>query len=241
MKPQQPLISIIMPCGRNSKTITSALVVLDAYFAKHSFSYELILLPHTSSSYTKEVLHRFISLIPHSHIQDIKGEHEGTAIQKGMLEARGLIRIYMTPASASSIHVYEGIEQWFRKGYDIVVGSRISSTPSVKRVSFSERAFQWFMQHLLTPSVSDADGGWVAYSQKSATMLFPHTIARSAMIIRESIMLAHGQKLRVKEFFSPDNTTSASRNLSSYIHGIYEALRIKLKLITRSYSLKKIS
>ncbi len=240
MKLQQPLISIIIPCGRNLKMITLALVTLDAYFAKHSFSYELILIPHTSALYIKEVLHRFISLIPHARIQEIKGGYEGVAIQKGMLEARGLIRIYMNPANASSINFYEGIEQWFRKGYDVVVGSRISTAPSAIRVSFYERAFQWFMQHLLTPLISDADGGWAAYSQKSATMLFPHTIARSTTVIRESIALAQSQKLRVKELYSQDFITTSSQNTSSYIQGICEAFRIKFKLVVHSYPLKKI-
>lgn len=240
MKLQQPLISIIMPCGRDLHLITSALVTLDAYFAKHSYSYELILLPYTIIPHVKDVLHRFTSIIPHTRIQEIKGGEEGVAIQKGMLEARGLIRVYITPANASSITAYESIEQWFRKGYDVIVGSRINtSSPLLTSISFPERVFQWVVQHILSSSIYDTDDGWVAYSQKSATVLFPHTTAHTTMIIRESIALAHMQKLKVKELCIENHTSTTSRKVSLYIKEIMEVICIKMKLITRAYALKK--
>ena len=240
MKLQQPLISIIMPCGKDLHAITSALVTLDAYFAKHTFPYELIILPYTTTAHVKEVLHRFTSIIPHAHIQEIKGGHEGLAIQKGMLEARGLIRIYMTPVCASSICAYENIEQWFRKGYDIVVGSRIhASSPSLSRISFFDRGFQWVMRHILVSSIHDADDGWVAYSQKSAIVLFPHTVARTTTIIRESLILAQTQRLKVKELCVETQRTSVSRKPSLYLKSLLEAVHVRVRLWLRTYALKK--
>ncbi|MFA7201903.1 MAG: hypothetical protein WC099_02830 [Candidatus Paceibacterota bacterium] len=240
MKIQQPLISIIMPCGKDVRRITAALVTLNAYFEKKSFSYELILLPYTTSTHIKDILHRFISIIPHTRIQEVKGGHEGIAIQKGMLEAHGLIRMYMTPIAASSITSYETIEQWFRKGYDVIVGSRIHTTvSSLTRIPFLERVFQWIMQRILAPSVYDTDNGWAAYSQKSAIILFPHTVACTATIIRESIALAHIQQLKVKELYLEHHTFSSSRKLSLYLKGIIEAIHIRIRLSTRAYAIKK--
>jgi hypothetical protein len=176
--------------------------------------------------------------VPHVRVLDSKTTHIGLAIQKGMLDARGLIRIYTPPLCASLVHLYELTETYFRKGYDVVVGSRFTSENKKTREVQVERIFQRIQVFILSLCVSDIGSGWTAYSQKSALSIFPHTTISSDLVIGESLFIARQAGMRIKEI----PLTASIRmwkNTTQFITKIVDAIHIQIKNMFHIYPPKK--
>lgn len=224
IKSSQPFVSIVMPCGKEPHRIVTALLEVDAYLSKQSFMYELLVVFYSPDMHTRDIVRRMESIIPHMRAMEVKSG-VGAAIQRGMLDARGLIRIYVPPLLAQHVQLYQTTESFFRKGYDIVSGSYYAPEIKVKNHLFLDRLYQWLTRALLHFSPRDSGSGWVAYSQKAAVRIFPLATARSDIIIGESLALARYEHMRVKEL---PITASIRPRVSfwSYLRKILESIGI---------------
>ncbi len=223
-KSSQPLVSLVIPCGKEPHRIVTALLDMDAYFSKQSFAYELLVVFYSSDIHTRDIVHRMGSLIPHMRTMEVKSG-VGSAIQRGMLDAHGLMRIYVPPLLAQHVQLYQTTESFFRKGYDVVSGSYYASEVTTKPPLPWDRFYQWFIRLLFRFSPRDSGSGWVAYSQKAAVRIFPLTTAHSDVIIGESLALARYENMRVKEL---PITASVRPRISfwSYMRKVFESVGI---------------
>ncbi len=192
MQKNQPLISLILLCGNRQRDFVEALNVLDAWGVTQKMSYEILVIPFRMDVRTRESLVRYVAMIPHARIVEYKTTHEGTLAQQSLMQANGLIRLWISDTSyVSCVTAYKEIENSFREGSDIVIIQASAKTKKQDSCSYLTTVKGWCVSKIIPLNPC------VAYSQKSVYKIFPHTRVKSRGIIMESFVYAKKINLKI--------------------------------------------
>ncbi len=240
----KPYLSVIIPAYNEAKRLPLTLVDIDHHLEKVDFSYEIVVVDNNSSDATREVAERFASTIKHLRVIECKTQGKGAAVKKGMLEAKGEIRLFTDADNSTSITHFFNMRRYFKEGYDIVICSR-----DLKE-SRMEPAQPWyrrmlgdlgnvFIRIMLSPGTKDTQCGFKALSEKAAEDIF--SLTKSVGWGFDVEMLALGKKLgyKVKEIpVTWVNDPTSHVKASAYIKVLLEVVQIKLRIIRGVYDKK---
>lgn len=131
----KPYLSVIIPAYNEAKRISKTLVDIDQKLSKETFDYEIIVVCDGSTDNTAEVVRGFLGAIKNLRLIDNKGNHgKGAVVRQGMLESRGVIRLFADADNSTSIDQFNRMIPYFSSGggtgssinerYDVVIGSR---------------------------------------------------------------------------------------------------------------------
>lgn len=147
---------------------------IDHYLSRQSYSYEVIIVDDGSDDGSFEFTEKFAK--ENKNFRVIKGAHSGKegAVTKGMLEARGEIRLFTDMDQATPIEETEKLLPFFDKGYQVVIGSRSHSrkgSPLSRRVmSRSMIILRKVMVGIF--EIQDTQCGFKMFTEEASEKLF---------------------------------------------------------------------
>lgn len=122
---QKPYLSVIVPAYREAERIGTNLLEMDKYLSAKNYSYEILVVTDGSPDNTPEVARRFAGQVRNLRVIENKENHgKGYVVRQGLLEAKGELRLFLDADGSTSIAHLDSFIPEFKKGFDVVIGSR---------------------------------------------------------------------------------------------------------------------
>lgn len=236
-------LSIIVPAYNEEKRLPKTLEEIDIYLKKQSYDYEIIVVSDGSKDRTVEVVKNLMTEIKNLKILDFKeNQGKGFGVRQGMLEAKGEYRLFTDSDNSTSIDQVEKIWPEFKKGYDIVIGSRDVKGAVLDPPQPLYRRILGGVFGLLTRiicgtwGIKDTQCGFKGFTKKAVEDIFPRcTINRWAF---DPEILIIGKLLGYKTKEIPiywKNDPESKVKFKSMVKMGIDLLKIRWNLITKKY------
>lgn len=168
-------LSVIIPSYNEAGNLRKGVLdKIDHYLSRQNYSHEVIIVDDGSDDGSAEFVEKFAS--ENKNFKLIRGSHSGKAgaVTKGMLDARGEVRLFTDMDQATPIEEAEKLLPYFDQGFDIVIGSRNTTrkgSPFTRRVmSRSMIILRKLMVGIY--EIHDTQCGFKAFDKKSSEALF---------------------------------------------------------------------
>ncbi|MFH1551286.1 MAG: dolichyl-phosphate beta-glucosyltransferase [bacterium] len=238
-------LSVVIPAYREEKRISKTLLSVDYYLSKQNYTYEILVVNDGSKDKTSQVVNKFTKLIENLKLIDNHDNHgKGWVVRQGMLRAKGDIRLFMDADNATTIEHFEKMPALFKKGCDVVIGSRdkkdvVGAKQTVPQ-PFLKRQLgnlgNVLIQILAVPGIWDTQCGFKAFTAKATEDIFKRGQINRWGFDIEALALA--KKLGYKIGIVPVNwiNDADSRvSLKGYLNTFRELFKIKWNLIRHKY------
>ena len=243
---KKPLLSVVIPAYNESKRLPLTLIDIDKHLQKVPFEYEIIVVDNNSKDATREIAQRFTSIVKNLKVIECRTQGKGAAVRKGMLEAKGQVRIFTDADNSVSIDQFLKMQHLLHEGYDVVIGSRDIEGSKL------EPAQPWYrrilgnmgniyIQIMLLWGIKDTQCGFKVFSEKAAERVFPVATINGWGFDVEVLALAKMYGFKIKE--APViwvNAADSKVKPTAYVQVLLEVTRIKLRMM-RSYYIKQES
>jgi dolichyl-phosphate beta-glucosyltransferase len=240
--PQKPFLSVIIPAYNESKRLPLTLIDIDKHLQKVPFLYEIIVVDNNSKDATKEIALRFSSIIKNMRVIECRTQGKGAAVRKGMLDAKGQIRLFTDADNSTSADQFLKMQHFFREGYDVVIGSRDVSGARLEppqpwyRVLLGNLG-NIFIQIMLLRGIKDTQCGFKAFTDRAAEKIFSLVTIASWGFDVESLSLAKMFGYKIKEVpVTWVNSAESKVKSTAYIQVLWEVVKIKMRMIAGYYS-----
>jgi glycosyltransferase involved in cell wall biosynthesis len=245
-----PYLSVIIPCYNEARRLPATLIDIDRYLSQTSFAYEILVVDDGSSDTTANIVEAMQSAIANLRVlRDVVNRGKGAAVRRGMLEARGTIRLFTDADNATSMDEFAKLQPYFEEGYEVVFASRampdsILDPPQPWYRQLAGRIGNLLFVRLINlPNVHDSQCGFKAFTARAAHDIFGRAkIDRFGFDI-EALALARALKLRSKEvgvlWRDKPGSVFLTFGLRGYLQIWWENLRIRLYLMKGSYGLSR--
>ncbi len=172
----KPDLSLIIPAYNEEKRIEISLDAAMNYLNEHNYSYEILVVDDGSEDKTAEAVENFNG----ENLAVIRLERntgKGAAVRRGMLEAKGKIRIFSDADFSTPIYELPKILKSLENGFDICIGSRAVDYSMIKEHQpfyreFMGKTFNKIVQTLVIKGVKDTQCGFKGFTEKAAQELF---------------------------------------------------------------------
>lgn len=245
---KQPYLSVIIPAYNEAKRLPNTLLDIDKHLSHASFPYEIIVVDNNSKDATLEITKRFSQFIKNLRAIECRTQGKGAAVQKGMLEAKGKVRLFTDADNSTSIEHFFLMEPHFSSkdanGYDIVIGSRdIEGAKLIPAQPWYKRQLgnigNLIIQMLLLPGIPDTQCGFKAFSEKATMDIFPKITILGWGFDVEALVIGKQHGYSIKEVpVTWINDTRSTVKLSGYISTLLEVFKIKIKALRGIYKIR---
>lgn len=171
-------LSIVIPCYNEEKNLKRGVLdQIDEYLRKQKYVWEVIISDDGSTDGSLDFLKKYCR--QHQEFRLLENPHGGKvfALKSGVELAKGEIILTTDMDQSAPIAELDKLLPFFKKGYQVVIGSR-----GQERKGFSllrrlgSAVFRFFRQKLLLKEIVDTQCGFKAYQQKAAKDLFPRLL-----------------------------------------------------------------
>lgn len=238
---KKPFLSVIIPAYNESKRLPVTIIDIDKHLQKAPFEYEIIVVDNNSKDATKEIAMRFSSIVKNMRVIECRTQGKGAAVRKGMLEAKGQIRIFTDADNSVSVDQFFKMQHLFREGFDVVIGSRdvegakLEPSQPWYRVLLGNMG-NIFIQLMLLRGIKDTQCGFKAFSEKAATRIFPLATISGWGFDVEILSLAKMFGFKIKEMpVVWVNSADSKVKSTAYIFVLLEVVKIKFRFIRKIY------
>lgn len=238
---QKPFLSVIIPAYNESKRLPLTLVDMDKHLSKVPFSYEIIVVDNNSKDSTKEIALRFAGIMKNIRVIECRTQGKGAAVRKGMIEAKGQIRLFTDADNSVSVDQFSKMQHFFREGYDVVIGSRDVEGARLEPPQAWYRMLlgnmgNIFIQLMLLRGIKDTQCGFKAFSDRAAEKIFPLANINGWGFDVEALSLAKMFGYKIKEMpVVWVNSAGSKVKPTAYIGVLLEVVRIKIRMIKGFY------
>lgn len=168
-------LSVVIPCYNEERNLRlGALENVAHFLAKKNFSYEVIIVDDGSTDESRKLVNQFIG--DHPKFRMISRPHKGKAgtVIAGIKEAKGSYTLFTDLDQATPINELDNFLPYFKKDYDVVIGSRNSQRRGapITRLAMA-RGFMMLRNLILDLGVKDTQCGFKAFSARAAKNIFP--------------------------------------------------------------------
>ncbi len=168
-------VSIIIPAFNEEKNIRlGSLEKVLRFLLRQPYRWEVILVDDGSNDDTRKLLDQFA--LQNQGFRVIHNRHQGkaTTVITGILAATGNVVLFSDLDQATPIHELEKLLPWFRKGYDVVIGSRYAKREGAPLLRlFMARGFMMLRSVILgIEGISDTQCGFKAFRKSVAHDIF---------------------------------------------------------------------
>lgn len=217
----RPRWSVVIPAYNEAGRLPRHLDEVVAFFEGRGDPYEVLVVDDGSTDATAAVVeatarsYRTVRLI-----RSERNQGKGAAVQRGMLAARGGLRLFTDADGATPIAEIKRLEGALAAGADVAIGSRGRSEQGVSvsarphRVA-AGRVFNWIVARLGLEAIADSQCGFKAFTAPAAADLFPRLRTPGFGFDVELLLLARRHGYRVTEV--PVNWTDQAGSKSGVV------------------------
>ena len=197
--------SIIIPAYNEEKRLPAYLHEIITYFDDRGESYEVIVVDDGSQDGTRSVVECFRANAPSVRLIKLaENRGKGCAVRTGMLEARGILRLFTDADGATPIAETERLEDAITAGADIAVGSRAVRDPTrtVQARAFRKMSgsiFNIAVRSLGVTGITDTQCGFKLFRAPVARALFSVLQCDGFSFDVELLFLGQRWKYRIDE------------------------------------------
>jgi len=199
-------LSVIIPSFNEEKRITSTLKDIAGYLSRQNYKSEIIVVSDGSTDKTAEVVNGLKNKIPNLKLIDNKENHgKGFVTKQGMLEAKGKFRVFTDADNSTAINHVEKMWPEFKKGFDVVIGSREIEGAVLDPPQPPERRKKAAAFRLLTDiftglwDIIDSQCGFKCFTEKSVKDIFPLARIDKFSFDVEALVIAKRLGYKIKE------------------------------------------
>ncbi|PIP22682.1 MAG: hypothetical protein COX37_02770 [Candidatus Nealsonbacteria bacterium CG23_combo_of_CG06-09_8_20_14_all_39_17] len=240
-------LSIIIPAYNEEKRIPSTLKEIDLYLRTQTYEYEIIVVNDGSKDGTAGVVNGLISEIKNLKLIDNKENHgKGFVTRQGLSEAKGEYRLFTDADNSTSIDQVEKMLPEFKKGYDIIIGSRdikgailIPAQPMIRR--FLGEVFGFLTNFLCgTWGLMDTQCGFKGMTKGSVDKVIPKCRIDRFAFDPEILAVSKKFGFKIKEIpVTWKNDLASTVKFSGMVKMGLDLLKIRWNLISGKYNDKK--
>lgn len=236
-------LSIIIPAYNEEQRLPKTLREIDKYLREKDYESEIVVVSDGSTDRTVEVVKDLIVEIKNLKILDFKeNQGKGFGVQQGMLKARGEYRLFTDADNSTSIDQIETMWPWFKKGYDVVIGSRdikgaVLDPPQPWQRRFTGEVFRLIRKIIIGLwKIEDTQCGFKGFTKKAVENIFPRCkIARFAFD-PETLIIAKKLGYEIKEIpVYWRNDPESKVKFKWMVNMGIDLLKIRWNLITKKY------
>lgn len=236
-------LSVIIPAYNEERRIGSTLKSIDEYLRCQDYSYEILVVSDGSKDNTANVVRNVEPEVMGLRLIENKENHgKGYVVKRGMLEAKGDLRLFTDADNSTSIDHLDKFIPYINEGYSIVIGSiavkghkvASGSEPMWRRVA--GKMGNLFIQIMAVPGIHDTQRGFKLFTAKAVQDIFPRlTIDRWGFDV-EVLALARKFKHKIKEIpVDWKNDPNSKVGLRAYFQVLWETVKIRWNLMTGKY------
>jgi len=237
-------LSVIIPAYNEETRLPKTLEEIDKYLRKKDYQYEIIIVSDGSTDRTCEVVRNLIPKIKGLRLIDEKiNRGKGYGVKRGMLEAKGDYRLFTDADNSTSIDHLEKIWPEFKKGFDIIIGSRDIKgavldppQPWLRKLILGE-GFKLYRKIIIGLwGIEDTQCGFKCFTKKATEKIFPKCRIDRFAFDPEILVIAKKLGSKIKEIpIYWKNDPESKVKFKSISKMALDVIKIRLNLIKGLY------
>jgi dolichyl-phosphate beta-glucosyltransferase len=231
----RPYLSIILPAYNEARAIGSTLEAMRAFLDAQDYEYQIVVASDGDDE-TPEIVKRLAQSWDALTLVAERGRHgKGHGLRRGMAIATGAVVGFIDADYKTPIDEVAKVLPWFKRGYDLVVGSRTVAGASISRAqplyrTLGGKAFGIVVHAILgLRNVHDTQCGFKFFTAAAASEIFSRSAIDGYMCDVEILWLAEQLNYRVKEvgIVWRDDGDSRLELVSGNLRNARDVLRIR--------------
>jgi len=197
--------SIVIPAYNEAERLPRTLDEVTAFFDGKDVAYEVLVADDGSTDDTPGAVRAAARAHPAVRLlREPRNRGKGAAVRRGMLAARGALRLFADADGATPIAEVKRLEAALAAGADVAIGSRGLVDPGVviaarRHRVLAGRVFNWVVARAGLDGVADSQCGFKAFTAAAADRLFPALVTEGFGFDVELLLRARAAGLRVTE------------------------------------------
>jgi dolichyl-phosphate beta-glucosyltransferase len=199
-------LSLVIPAYNEEKRLPNTLQIIDNYFKKQFYTYEIIIVDGGSTDKTSEVVKNFQKQSPRFKlIRLCKNRGKGYHIRTGILNSSGKYIVFTDADCSTPIEEIEKLLFYLENGYDLVIGSRhLFKSAIVLPQNWIRRRmgkiYSSFTQIIGLKNIKDVPCGFKGFRREAAMKIFHRTKLAGFSFDAEVLYLAQRKfNYKIKE------------------------------------------
>ncbi len=236
-------LSVIIPAYNEEKRLPKTLKEIDKYLSRQSYDYEIIVVNDGSKDKTAKIVRDLMPGIKGLKLIDNKENHgKGYTVRQGMIKAKGDYRVFTDADNSTSIDQIEKMWPEFKRGYDIIIGSRDIKGAIIAVPQPWWRIMLGNVFNLIVQMVSgllgiwDTQCGFKGFTKKAVEDIFPRCRINTFAFDVEVLVIAKKLGYDIKEIpITWVNDPESKVKFKHMINMLIEVFQIRWNLITNKY------
>jgi dolichyl-phosphate beta-glucosyltransferase len=243
-------LSVVVPAYNEAQRLPTTLQILKEYLSSYPGSYEVLIVNDGSSDETPAIVEKAQSSWPQLQLVSMGvNSGKGAAVRKGMLMARGRLRLFSDADTATPIRELAKLEaalDEFGAGVAIaartIPGSAILSPTPWHRALMS-RGYSWLVRHLLLPDLHDTQCGFKLFEAQAANECFAHLTCRRFGFDVEVLFTARQRNIKIVEVPVEWHNSQGSKvnSIRDSLQMFFDLCRLRRKVRRRKFATQSSS
>lgn len=196
------LLSLIIPAYNEGERIEKSLDAAVEYMRGHDYRFEIIVVDDGSTDDTVALAEKHKDHV--TVLVQPRNMGKGAAVRRGMLEAKGDIRIFTDADFSTPIYEVEKLIEKLESSADICIGSRALDPTMIKEHQpfyreFMGKTFNKLVQLMLFKGISDTQCGFKGFKKGAAEKIFSQAKINGFSFDVEILYLARRESFRVEQ------------------------------------------
>lgn len=167
----EPYLSIVIPAYNEAERIVPTVGAIASHVSELGFEWELIIADDGCKDNTVQLL-QDMNLVNMRVLIAAKNGGKGSAVQRGMLAARGKYVLFTDADNSTPIENISTLLKKMEEGYDVAVGSRAADGASESNKSLLRHimsaGLRFLVRYVLNIRVKDTQCGFKLFSREAA-------------------------------------------------------------------------
>jgi len=238
-------LSVIVPAFNEEKNLEKNIKKFNNFLSKQPYDYEIIIVNDGSIDKTEEIARKLSSQINKIKLINYKiNRGKGFAVRQGLFAGQGQYRLFIDADNATPINHINKAWPLFKKGYDIIIGSRnpkdAEGARQVVKQIFWKRFLgisgNYFIKALAVKGIWDTQCGFKIFTKKAVKDIIPKTKINRWALDVEILAIAQNSsyKIGIIPVYWKNNTISRV-GIIGYFITLKEVIKIKWNLMRGRY------
>lgn len=201
----RPRLSVVIPCFNEERRLPDTLADVIAYLGRQPYTSEIVVVDDGSTDDTARVALAYrTAQVPLRVVSYAPNRGKGHAVRRGLLEARGAVRLFMDADNSTRIDSMETFWPAFAEGADVVIGSRAvdGARVEVRQAWYkvaAGRLGNLVIRTFAVPGIRDTQCGFKAFRAGVAMEIFPRMTQDGFGFDIEALALARRAGYEIRE------------------------------------------